>query len=110
MAGVGENQAGRAVDFTYLEAYTRGDAAFMREVLTVFSSEAVEWIDSLDPRGDWATVVHTMKGTARTIGANALGDLCARAEEQGAQALPGLRTALQAVLAEIEGYLTLKAS
>ncbi|HEX6859117.1 MAG TPA: Hpt domain-containing protein [Caulobacteraceae bacterium] len=95
----------REVDFSVLEAYAAGDATFIREVLTLFRAEAAEWAAGLDPAADWRAVVHTIKGTSRTVGANGLGDLCERAEAQGDGLLPDVRAALQAVLAEIADYL-----
>jgi HPt (histidine-containing phosphotransfer) domain-containing protein len=50
-------------------------------------------------------VIHTMKGTSRSIGADGLGDLCERAETEGRQALPEVRKALNAVIAEVRRYL-----
>ena len=60
-------------------------------------------LDADDPR--WRDVAHTIKGAARGIGANALGEVCARAEAQGEGNLPAVREALQAAVADIEGYL-----
>ena len=95
-----------AVNFSYLEEFTAGDACLMREVLKVFCGEAAEWANRLDAEpDDWRGVVHTMKGTSRSIGADGLGDLCQQAETVGAQALPGVRAALDDVIAEVRRYL-----
>jgi HPt (histidine-containing phosphotransfer) domain-containing protein len=95
-----------AVNFGYLEQFTAGDQSFVREVLTVFCAEAVEWIERLDNDPEnWARVIHTMKGTSRSVGADTLGDLCQYAESAGPPALPGVRAALDEVIVEVRRYL-----
>ena len=94
-----------AVDFGYLERFTAGDRQVIGEVLVLFREQAETWAGSLDAaNAGWGDVVHTIKGAARGIGANALGDACARAEADGASGLPAVREALRAVLAEIAAY------
>jgi len=94
------------VNFGYLEEFTAGDKGLMREVLKVFCAEAAEWGERLDSDPEnWRRVIHTMKGTSRSVGADALGDLCQQAEVTGPEALPGVRAALEAVIAEVRGYL-----
>jgi HPt (histidine-containing phosphotransfer) domain-containing protein len=103
VTGVGEQQAETAVDFSVLEAYAVGDRTLVREVLTVFCGEAMEWSRRLQGE-DWRAVVHTIKGTARTIGARRLGELCEQAEEDG-QNLAEVRAELDAALRAINDYL-----
>jgi HPt (histidine-containing phosphotransfer) domain-containing protein len=110
VAGLSENQASGAVDFPYLTEYAAGDETLVREVLAVFCAEAAEWSDKLCAGADgWRTVVHTLKGTARTIGAYRLGELCETAETQGTAALPQLCEELETVVAEISRYLAARA-
>jgi HPt (histidine-containing phosphotransfer) domain-containing protein len=95
-----------AVNFGYLEEFASGDQRLVREVLTVFCAEAVEWGERLDDDPEnWARVIHTMKGTSRSVGADGLGDLCQQAEATGPDALPGVRAALNEVIAEVRRYL-----
>jgi len=95
-----------AVNFGYLEAFAAGDQRLVREVLKVFSAEAAEWGQRLDSDPEnWRRVIHTMKGTSRSIGADGLGDLCQQAEATGPEALPGVRAALEEVIAEVRRYL-----
>jgi HPt (histidine-containing phosphotransfer) domain-containing protein len=94
------------VDFGYLEGFAAGDVTVVREVLTLFGQQAELWGGSLDAADPgWRDVVHTIKGAARGVGANALGDICARAEADGADGLPAVRTALQAAVTDIDAYL-----
>jgi HPt (histidine-containing phosphotransfer) domain-containing protein len=94
------------VDFGYLEGFAAGDATVVREVLMLFGQQAERWGGSLDAADPgWRDVVHTIKGAARGVGANALGDICAQAEAQGPDGLPAVRAGLQAAVADIDAYL-----
>ena len=102
--GMGEGVAG-AVDFAYLERFAAGDRGLVGEVLDLFAEQAAIWRLHLAPEDPaWRDVVHTLKGSARGIGAHALGEVCAQAEQQGAEALPQVVGALDAALAEIAAY------
>lgn len=94
-----------AVDFAYLEGFMAGDRQVVAEVLTLFRQQAQVWAGSLDADDPaWRDVVHTIKGSARGIGANALGDACARAEMAGEGDLPAVRAALETAVAAIAAY------
>jgi hypothetical protein len=102
---VASDEAGNAVDFTYLEGFTAGDRQVVFEVLALFLGQAEGWVVSLraaDP--GWRDVVHTIKGSARGIGANALADACARAEADGEGGLPAVRAALGEATVAIAAY------
>jgi HPt (histidine-containing phosphotransfer) domain-containing protein len=74
------------VDLDQLRTMTSGDAELAAEALAIFRSQADLWGRMLDGGGDrqtWADACHTIKGAARSVGAMALGDACARAEELG---------------------------
>jgi HPt (histidine-containing phosphotransfer) domain-containing protein len=94
------------VDFGYLEGFAAGDRQVVSEVLNLFLQQADIWTGSLDAaNAGWGDVVHTIKGAARGVGANALGDICARAEADGAEGLPAVRAGLAATVADIQAYL-----
>lgn len=96
-----------AVDFEYLETFAAGDMAVVTDVLALFQGQAEGWMARLDAPGEgWRDLAHTIKGSARGIGATALGEVADRAERGDASMAPELRTALADALAEIEGYLT----
>jgi len=95
-----------AVDFGYLEDFAAGDLSIVREVLVLFQGQAELWVRSLNAEASgWRDTVHTMKGAARGVGARALGEVCARAEEAGENDLAAVRASLDAALAEIAIYL-----
>ena len=101
----------RTVDFAYLEGFLGGDKAVAAEVLNLFCDQAKTWGPGLDPANpDWRAVAHTVKGAARGIGANALGEACHAAEFGQADALPAARSALAQAVAEIGDYLAAGAS
>jgi hypothetical protein len=100
----------RSVDFSYLEGFLGGDESIVLEVISLFRDQASTWKEGLDPANpDWRAVVHTIKGAARGIGANPLGDVCDKAEFGAPEDLPPVRAALEAAVAEITAYLAEKA-
>ncbi|MDB5447027.1 MAG: Hpt protein, partial [Phenylobacterium sp.] len=99
-----------AVDFAYLEGFLSGDMAVVVEVLELFRKQGATWSAGLEPGNpDWRAVAHTIKGAARGIGANALGEACDTAEFGAPEDLPAVRLALDAALTEISAYLARQA-
>ena len=93
------------VDFAYLESFAAGDKTVVLEVLSLFRQQAEAWSQGLDPADPgWRDVVHTIKGAARGVGANALGDICARAEAEGPTGLTAVKAALDSAVADIAAY------
>ena len=69
------------VDFEHLERMTLGDAAIEQEVLTMFSAQSARLMHTLAVMpADASALAHTLKGSARAIGAFAVGDAAARLE------------------------------
>ena len=93
------------VDFAYLEGYAGGDKQVVAEVLALFQQQAAHWLETLDDPAGWRDRVHTIKGSARGIGARALGDVADLAEQADAAMAPQVRAALAEVLVAISGYL-----
>jgi len=95
-----------AVNFAYLEAFAAGDAALVREVLEIFLEQAEAWRAGLAAAdAGFGDLAHTIKGSARGIGADALGDAAERSEQEGSAAAPALLAALDAAAGEIGAYL-----
>jgi HPt (histidine-containing phosphotransfer) domain-containing protein len=104
-----------AVDFSYLETYAADDPAVIDEVLAIFREQAAIWMRLLDPAGAdeaWRDAVHTLKGSALGVGANALAEACAAAEQEPDQdaarrtlLLDRVRDALDAALSDIAAYV-----
>jgi hypothetical protein len=73
-----------AVDFSVLERMTGGDDAITDEVLGLFGQQAAMWSPMLDVREEgWRDAVHTIRGAASGIGADALAQACQTAEGAG---------------------------
>ncbi len=94
------------MDFDYLESYAARDRGVIAEVLGLFQSQASLWSTELaNPGQDLRDLAHTIKGSARGIGATALGDVADRVEQGEVALVPALKGALAQVLAAIEAYL-----
>ena len=96
-----------AVDFDYLESFAAGDMQLVTEVLNLFLGQAEAWRPRLTaPDAGFRDLAHTIKGSARGIGAAALGDAADRGERGDASNAGQLLAALDQAVAEVEGYLT----
>ena len=70
------------IDHEHLEKYVVGDDALRDEILMIFQEQVSTILDQFDVHADddtWTDTAHLLKGTARGVGAWALGDLCAEA-------------------------------
>jgi HPt (histidine-containing phosphotransfer) domain-containing protein len=71
------------IDIAHLRRMTLGDVALEREVLTMFSAQASRLLTALVALPpDASALAHTLKGSARAVGAFALGDAAAHLETQ----------------------------
>lgn len=72
------------IDIAHLRRMAGDDESLMLEVLGLFREQGEVWQRLLDPDNetkDWMVGAHTIKGSARGIGAWELGEICAKAEE-----------------------------
>jgi len=100
------------IDLEHLRRMTLGDAGLEREVLAMFAAQTVSLIGALAALPPEAGVLaHTLKGSARAIGAFAVADAAARLEvamqngDDPAQALAGLVDAVTEARAAIDAIL-----
>ncbi len=69
------------IDMDHLQRMTLGDAGLEREVLTMFSTQAAGLIGSLAALpADAGVLAHTLKGSARAIGAFRVADAAGHVE------------------------------
>jgi HPt (histidine-containing phosphotransfer) domain-containing protein len=69
------------IDMDHLQRMTLGDARLEREVLTMFSAQAASLIGSLAALPtDAGALAHTLKGSARAIGAFSVADAAGHVE------------------------------
>jgi HPt (histidine-containing phosphotransfer) domain-containing protein len=95
-----------AVNFAYLEDFLGGDKSVAAEVLQLFLKQSDAWTSGLDAANpDWRGVAHAIKGAARGVGADALGDACHQAEFGQPEDLPQVHVELARAMAEIEAYV-----
>jgi len=72
------------IDFDHLNQYVGGDADLTREVFGMFQHQVDMWGRMLNADADddtWASVTHTLKGSALAVGANGLAKICEKAED-----------------------------
>lgn len=71
------------IDFVHLAAYTGGDRALEDEVFALFREQTDMWLRLLTVEADaedWKSAAHSLKGSARGIGAFPLAECCEAAE------------------------------
>ncbi len=101
------------IDIAHLRRMTLGDARLEREVLSMFSAQAsrlAEALAAMPP--DAPALAHTLKGSARAIGAFAVADAAAHLEtligrgSHVADALSELDEAIAEARAAIDAFLS----
>ena len=73
----------RAVDYDHLHQQAAGNVGVMREVLDLFVGHTEQLIRELEQAADakaWKHLTHTLKGSARGVGAFAVAEAAADAE------------------------------
>ena len=73
-----EADHGRPVDLVHLAKYTMGNRELEQEVLTLFTKQSLIYLDRLRNAADqqtWREAAHTLKGSARGIGAWHVADI-----------------------------------
>ncbi|MFZ0763005.1 Hpt domain-containing protein [Bradyrhizobium sp.] len=101
------------IDIDHLRRMTLGDATLEREVLTMFSAQASRLAEALAAMPtDAPALAHTLKGSARAIGAFAVADAAAHLEAlikfggDTAEALSELDEAVTQAGAAIDAFLS----
>ena len=68
----GDSDQDRPVDLVHLAKYTMGNRELELEVLTLFTKQSLIYLERLSNAADqqtWKEAAHTLKGSARGIGA-----------------------------------------
>jgi len=101
------------IDFEHLSRMTLDDPALGCEVLTMFVTQSAKLLDQLAALpAEAGSLAHTLKGSARAIGAFAVAEAAAHLETTLAgqgdarSALDGLRDAVADVQGAIEAFLS----
>ena len=91
------------IDLAHLSRYTLGNAALQREVLHLFVEQApttLAQLSSAETEKDWRDAAHTLKGSARAVGAWRVAGCAERAEtldvrtQEKGRVIDGLEAAL----------------
>jgi HPt (histidine-containing phosphotransfer) domain-containing protein len=100
------------IDLAHLRRMTMGDDGLEREVLAMFSAQALSLTGALAASpAEAGALAHTMKGSARAIGAFAVGDAAGRLEaalrnnDDPSEALVGLNDAVAEARTAIDAML-----
>jgi hypothetical protein len=87
--GLAMRNAEHPIDLDHLNRYTGGDTALNQEILQLFDNHCRETVTKLEELArkediggqSWRELTHTLKGSARGVGAFALADVAAEAEK-----------------------------
>lgn len=72
-----------AINFSHLRQYVGEDTELTAEVFGLFKHQTEMWSKALSAGADdetWVSVAHSLKGSARAVGACGLADACDSAE------------------------------
>lgn len=98
-----------AVDLRHLARYTLGNRALEAEVLALFAAQLPQMLAVLQsPCGEheWRGAAHSLKGSARAVGAWRLARLAEQAEQIGPRAAAvELLAAIETAIADAEGFI-----
>lgn len=100
----------RAIDLVHLSRYTLGNAALQFEVLQLFAEQApttLAQLSSAETQKAWRDAAHTLKGSARAVGAWRVACCAERAEaiDVSAQDKAGVIQAVERALDEARRYI-----
>lgn len=108
----GRGGSSQPVDLEHLARYTLGEPALEKEVLELFCSQSVIYLAQLQGATSdkaWRDATHSLKGSARAIGAWRTAQAAERAEELQGDVLPQFRAEriaeIEASLREAEAYI-----
>jgi HPt (histidine-containing phosphotransfer) domain-containing protein len=107
--GTASPGGGRPIDLVHLSRYTLGNRSLENELLGLFRSQADVYLARLDEAADdkeWKNAAHSLKGSARGLGAWALADLAEEAEHLPADADRGdIKTRLSTAIAAVNVFI-----
>ncbi len=72
------------IDFEHIKQFVGDDTALIKEVFGLFKNQVEMWSRAMVPESDdesWGAVMHSLKGSARAVGAHNLAALCEQGEK-----------------------------
>lgn len=107
-----QNASAEPVDLAHLARYTLGEPTLEREVLELFCTQSVLYLEQMRAAmsdKDWKNAAHSLKGSARAIGAWRAAQAAERAEALKGDGLTQFRAGsigeIEASLREAETYI-----
>lgn len=100
--------AGRPIDLVHLSKYTLGNRSLENELLGLFRNQADVYIARLDEAADeteWKNAAHSLKGSARGLGAWMLADLAEEAEATALAARESIMTRIREATAAVNAFI-----
>jgi HPt (histidine-containing phosphotransfer) domain-containing protein len=111
-APAADMDAPQPIDFGHLRRYTLGDRGLEQEILGLFAEQlpiTIGALASATTDKQWGMAAHTLKGSARAVGAWPLAALAEDAERLASNADAGMRAAivgrLEAAAEEARAYI-----
>ena len=104
----GEQSAAAPVDLVHLARHTFGDRALEEEVLRLFAGQSAHWMERLKEArdaGQRSEAAHTIKGSARGIGAWQVAELAERLESDSQTMSERLSGDLEAAIGEANAFI-----
>lgn len=106
-----EPEAGAAVDLAHLRRYTLGDAGLEREILNLFLAQmpiTIALLRDATLDSDWKMASHSLKGSARAVGAWSLAAAAEQAEKligEGEDTRLAQVTVIEREAAEVRAFI-----
>ena len=92
-----KHQTMRPIDLVHLAKYTLGDSDLEAEILEMFAHQSQVYFGQLEKASttkEWYAAAHTLKGSAKSVGACHIADLAEEAEKIEDMALVDAKTAI----------------
>lgn len=113
-ASAGRKAGSPPIDLEHLSRHTLGERELEREVLQLFCTQSWIYLDQLraaQSDKDWKDAAHSLKGSARPVGAWRVAQSAERAEALAGDALIEARSVrvadIESCLREAESYIAL---
>lgn len=71
------------IDFEHIKQYLGDDINLTKEVFGLFKNQVDMWSRGMTADADddsWTAIMHSLKGSARAVGAHRLAELCSKGE------------------------------
>ncbi|MBV1933783.1 MAG: Hpt domain-containing protein [Parvibaculaceae bacterium] len=97
--------APRPIDLVHLSKFTLGNRELEAELLGLFKSQSYIYLERMklaETEEEWVRAAHSLKGSARAVGAWIVGEVAERAEQTICEAGPERHTLIGDVRREVD--------